>query len=108
VSFCWPSPAPVWTPQNLEELWRAFVGRPELGSRSFLDKFKDQLAESTEEVHRVAVDILVLYCMFPTNIGKDAKLELISTVVGWKLSQDPPDYEALGRIFARGVGDAGV
>jgi hypothetical protein len=42
-SLLWPGTS-AWTPANLDALWTAFVEQPDEGKRSFMEKWRDQLA----------------------------------------------------------------
>ncbi|MFC2018259.1 hypothetical protein ACFLTQ_03035, partial [Chloroflexota bacterium] len=72
-SLLWPE-YEVWTAENLSALWAAFINNPDLGDRSFFDKWKDQLKDQPEDIHRIAADIIVLYNLFPANIRQDTKM----------------------------------
>jgi hypothetical protein len=79
-SLLWPQHR-VWTPQNISALWDAFIEKPDTGKRSFFDKWHDQLADQPEDVHRLATDVVAFYHLFPGNVGRDAKLRDVNTVI---------------------------
>jgi hypothetical protein len=106
TSLLWPD-RNAWTLSNLNALWDAFVGNPDEGDRPFLEKWHDQLANQDEDVHRVAVDLLAFYYLFPSNIGQRRKFDVIEEVIGWKVRESPPDYALLQRAYAAKVGHAG-
>jgi len=54
-SLLWPDKN-AWTLDHLDALWDAFIGHPDEGKRSFMEKWRDQLAGLPPDVHRVAVD----------------------------------------------------
>lgn len=107
MSLLWPD-AQAWTAQNVGALWEAFVGNPDEGNRPFLEKWHDQLSDESDDVHRVAVDLLAFYYLFPSNIGRPRKLEVAEEVAGWKLENDPPDLGLLERTYASSIGNAGT
>lgn len=106
-SLLWPERS-VWTAENTSALWQAFMDRPDTGKRSFREKWHDQLQDQSDDVHRMAVELIALYNLFPTNIGKEAKLRDVSTVLGWKLSHDKPNVTLLEQAFDRGLGHSGI
>jgi hypothetical protein len=106
-SLLWPERA-VWTLSNTKALWDAFMGRPDTSKRTFLEKWHDQLLNEQEDVHRAAVELIALYELFPTNIGKEAKLTELNTIIAWKLTQDKPDLSLLERAFEHGIGSTGI
>lgn len=46
--------ATIWSQVNLEALKRCFVDTPDTGKRSFMDKFRDQLAPAPVAIKRLA------------------------------------------------------
>ena len=71
-SLLWPDHSP-WTIDNLSKLWDAFIGHPDTSQTSFFDKWKEQLSTQSEDVHRIAADFMVLYCLFPDKMGLKVK-----------------------------------
>lgn len=107
TSFLWPGHE-VWNEENLSSMWGAFVDSPEEGQRTFFEKWRDQLADEPEDVHRMAADMLAFYYLFPTNIGFDKKMANLRRVIGWKLADDFPDLDLVENAFGAGVGIAGM
>jgi len=56
TSLLWPN-HPAWTVPNLDALWDAFIGQPDEGKRSFMEKWRDQLAGQPPDVHRVVATL---------------------------------------------------
>ena len=106
-SLLWPERS-AWTLSNTTALWAAFMGHPDTGKRTFLEKWHDQLLNESPDAHRVAADLVVLYQLFPTNIGRAAKMRELETIIAWKLSKDPPDLNILKRAFDNGLGSPGI
>ena len=108
-SLLWPD-RQAWTPENVDALWDAFMGHPDTGKESFLEKWRKQLADRSPDVHRVAADALALYYLFPAQIGRAAKLAAVEKVIGWKLAAegDPPDFPLLAEAFEQGIGHGGI
>src|SRR3989304_1803692 len=93
-SLLWPDDH-VWTVENITTLLDAFIGKPDVSKRGFYEKWKDQLAGCSPEVHKVAVDVLALYHLLPRTVSKQVKLEHLNEVATWKLSDDPPRMEGI-------------
>src|SRR5215211_3595544 len=106
-SLLWPQHR-VWTVQNISALWDAFIEQPDTGKRSFFDKWHDQLADQSEDIHRIAADVIAFYYLFPSNVGREAKLRDVNTVISWKFAQEPPDLEALERAYSTSIGNPGM
>lgn len=98
--------ASLWRPELLESIHKAFVSMPDEGDRFFIDKFRDQIEPAGEGVIRLAAELLAVYFLFPSNVGKARKQELVNEVLGWandKLSETDPLNEA----FEHGIGSGG-
>jgi len=106
-SLLWPKSS-AWTLASITALRKAFIENPDTGKRSFIEKLHDQLLGDSEDVHRVAADLIAFYYLFPSNIGIDAKLKELNEITSWKLSEDKPDFSALKDAFERGLGQAGL
>jgi hypothetical protein len=107
-SLLWPE-KDAWTPENLSALWDAFIGRPDESKRTFLEKWRDQLADQDLDVHRVAADLMVFYYLFPGDIGPAAKSSGVREVIGWKLAAEgePPVMSLVESAFRHSLGHAG-
>ena len=108
-SLLWPDRL-VWQPENLQALWKAIYENPDEGSRSFLEKLKDQLSQQPPEVHQVMADLAAFYGLFPARIqNAPNKRGLVETIVSWKLASDPPDMSIVEAAFeAGGIGNPGT
>jgi MoxR-like ATPase len=110
-SLLWPD-EPVWSLENLDSFWAAFVGRPDEGSDAFVEKLRKQLEDAPSPIHKLAVDILVMYCLPISNgkMGRASKRNLITTVMSWKLGDQGENAEWLEieKSFADGVADPGM
>src|SRR4051812_8345029 len=93
-SLLWPDSA-AWTPENISRLYSAFMDNPAPGGGSFFEKWHDQLAAEPDDVHRVAADVIAFYFLFPSNIGREAKLAGVREVIRWKLNVEPPEFQRL-------------
>lgn len=109
-SLLWPSHQ-AWTLENLDRLWTAFMDNPNEGSSSFFEKWQIQLANESDDVHRIAADLIALYYLFPSNIGPDAKMSRVGEVMNWKLADQIVDSNILdleAGVRAGGLGHAGI
>jgi hypothetical protein len=97
-----------WTPDNLMSLWDAFMGHPDEGDRSFLEKLHDQLNQAPTELHRVAADLLAFYHLFPLGTSRERKLKDVREVISWKLESEPAEMSLLDAAFAKSIGRAGM
>lgn len=109
ASLLWPDRT-AWTLANIDALWDTSIGRPDEGKRSFMEKWHDQLAGQSPDVHRVAADVMAFYYLFPSNIGLVAKLAGVREVISWKLAEDPPAamLTELTEAFGQQIGHAGI
>jgi hypothetical protein len=102
-SFLWP-PQKVWTVANVARLRDATA---HAGEGGFLATWRNQLANDSPDIHRIAVDVLSFYWLCPRQIRANTKLEWVREVVSWKLQSDPPDYSILDTAFAHGFANSG-
>jgi len=97
----------IWTTENLEEIHQKFIDKPDVSKeRKFLEKFKIQIAGSTRELVILGAELLAVSLLFPTNIKKPRKLELVHSVLDWAGEKLPED-SILHRAFAQGIGSVG-
>lgn len=110
-SLLWPDQA-IWTVENLDVFWNAFVGNPDVSGDSFISKLEKQLANESSSVHQIAADILVMYCLPVSSgkMGRDSKRNLIETVMAWKVGEQSGNAEWLEiePAFAAGIADPGM
>src|SRR4051812_11583661 len=100
-SLVWPSSKP-WTVASVNELWAAFGEHPDASDRSFVDKLKDQLAGSSEQVLQITVDALAFYLLYPDKFWTSAKLDLLNTVLSWRSWDNPPDLTEVTAAYDEG------
>ena len=107
-SFLWPGEH-AWTPETIDSLLEAFTGEnADTGDRTFVQKWEDQLADEPETVHRVAADVMAFYFLFPSNVSRSKKLQVVREVIGWKLQSDAPDLAFLEQAYSASVGHGGM
>lgn len=85
ASFLLPDLFPnCWSLQNIEELYRLFVGNPILGSEgggTFASKWETQLDGASEEVRLLAAECLIVYYIFTETVGFDRKLQMVNETI---------------------------
>lgn len=105
-SLLWPNHH-SWSAENLATLWEAFIGHPDEGKRTFFEKWKDQLSSQPKDIHRIAADIIVIYCLFPYKMSYSAKIKCVNEVISWKLSDELPELELVKEAFSDSIGFPG-
>ncbi|MBA2277453.1 MAG: AAA family ATPase, partial [Chloroflexia bacterium] len=108
-SLLWPEES-AWTLANLDALWDAFIGCPDEGKRSFMEKLHNQLADQPVDVHRIAADAMALYSLFPSNMGALVKRNNVREVISWKLvgESETPDLARIEEAFQQRIGTSGI
>jgi 5-methylcytosine-specific restriction protein B len=109
TSLLWPDHR-AWTVTNINALWDAFIGQPDEGKATFMDKWRKQLAGQSLDVHRIAADVMALYYLFPANMGGLVKRNGVRDVIGWQLvsEHDPPGWPTLEEAFDQRIGHSGI
>jgi 5-methylcytosine-specific restriction enzyme B len=82
-SLLWPGEQ-VWTMPNLDQFKACFIDKPDTSDESFEQKFQKQLNGEAEPVTKLACEILLVYFMYTSSVGRARKQELIETVASWK------------------------
>lgn len=96
----------LWTVGNLEMIRKRFVEAPDTGKRTFMEKFKDQIEPAGTEVCRLAAELLLVYFLFPSNVGSARKKELVTKVLAWAHDEWPQDA-LLEKALVDGIGSGG-
>ena len=91
----------VWSLPNVEELYQAFVMRPDESSDSFLVKFKRQLSDVSDDVKQLAAELLWFHFLAPTGTSGDKKREIIGQVLSW-MDEPPAVPKDIGRVLDHG------
>src|SRR6266536_1512781 len=74
----------VWSPANIDDLYRRFVEQPDLGGDSFEAKFRRQLADAPPATYQLAGELIYVHLLIAAgNIGYQAKRALITMVLNW-------------------------
>ncbi len=107
-SLLWPA-EPAWILGNLDRMIQAFVGKPDLSARPFLEKLHDQLEGQAPVIHRIASDVLAFYFLYPAKITAATKLASLREIVGWQIGGNPPALPEVEAAYqASGVGYPGT
>jgi 5-methylcytosine-specific restriction enzyme B len=106
-SLLWPG-RDVWNDANLQRFKACFIDRLDPSKdKNFEEKFKVQLAPESEDVTRFACELLFVYFLFPSSVGRPRKTELIHEVASWKnIAIDVKN--ARFDCFDSGIGDPGL
>lgn len=99
----------IWSEENLAELHRVFVERPDESADSFLTKFERQLEGSTPDIYELAAELVYVHLLVASrdSIGGDRKRQLIAEILAW--SPDPVAIpEDLAPILDDGLASTGI
>jgi hypothetical protein len=96
----------LWTVDNAEELKRVFVDRPDDTDRKFDEKLQDQLASASPHATRLAAEMLWVLLLFPNNLRRETKVELVQRVWGWSGAAIPASHPAF-QAMGIGIGSGG-
>lgn len=98
----------IWTVELIDEVIDRFVNNPDEGERSFVEKFRDQLASASPEACLLAAEVFYVMLLCPSNINVQTKVDNVRAV--WELSgvEFPEGSPLLGESYLGGVGSAGT
>jgi 5-methylcytosine-specific restriction protein B len=96
----------LWHPSVLDGLRSAFIDAPDEGDRKFMAKLRDQIGKSGPEVIRLAAEMLIIYFLFPSNVGGPRKREVVGEVLSWA-GDTLPDDHIVSLAFNNGIGSGG-
>ena len=98
----------LWTLGNVRDLKERFLDNPIEGAdRTFYDKLREQLADASPEVVRLAAEVVWFLVLFPISTKPDTKRKRIREVWGWS-GTDLPDTPFLTDEALMGVGRPGA
>ncbi len=85
----------IWTRENLEELRRRFLDKPDDSGNGFYEKLRGQLSGSPPEIYQLVAEVLYVHFLIIWRgaMRGDTKMNRLSRVLGW--SPEParlPDY----------------
>lgn len=74
---------PIWTAEVADAAHEALTGNPDTGSRSFIDKLRDQLADLRPEAIQAMAEVVFFYLLTTVTTGPAKKRELIEEILSW-------------------------
>ena len=77
---------PIWSIRWLRELRERFLDQPDESDRKFLEKLRDQLADSPPDVHQLMAEALYFHRLIVSTKDGRYKRSTIETVLGWSSS----------------------
>jgi MoxR-like ATPase len=97
----------IWSKAVLDDLYARFVDAPDTGTRSFEEKFKDQLSDAPPSTIQLAGELLYVHFLFADDITGEHIRKLIGRVLAWSPEPTaiPPD---LASTLDRGLAATGV
>ena len=86
-----PHVADVWIPRCASELVDRFIHQPDTSKRTFIEKLRDQLAQSTQEAVQLLVELAWLYVVVsrPQDYGYASKRRLLDDIAAIKDATGP-------------------
>jgi len=97
----------IWTKAVFDELYGAFVERPDEGSRSFDEKLRDQLALCSDDAKQLMAELLAFHLLITRTITGAKKAKIVNGVLGW-MRQPPSLPPALIEAFDLGFINPGT
>jgi 5-methylcytosine-specific restriction protein B len=98
----------VWSTVNLLQFKSCFIDRPDMSKdKNFEQKFHAQLGAESDDVTRLACELLFVYFLFPSSVGRPRKTGLIREVASWKKIEIDEKASRFG-CFDTGIGDPGL
>ncbi|MGC1295754.1 MAG: hypothetical protein WA869_12005 [Alloacidobacterium sp.] len=94
----------VWTKEALEAFKACFIDLPDESGDSFEEKFKRQLANESENVTRLAAELVLVYFLFPSRVSGARKRGLIKEILSWKAIELPKSAEEVMNPLDEGIG----
>lgn len=98
---------PVWTIDNLDELTRLYVDKPDESDRGFFEKLHDQLTGAAPDAVQLFAELLILNVLPIVNVGGVLKVKQVKEVLAMSATPVdlPDDVEAAlagGGVFHGG------
>ena len=98
----------VWTKDALDAFKLCVVDRPDASGDSFEEKFKRQLADADTNVTKLAVELVLIYFLFPSSVSGARKRELIKEIISWKGIEFSKTAEEVMKPLDTGIGGTGL
>lgn len=98
----------LWTPENIDEVRRAFVDNPDEGEGNFLTKLRGQMDLTSSHAKRLMAEIMWALLLFPSKTDAPTKRQQVAEI--WAMSGDvlPSTSRSLADDVLAGIGSAGT
>jgi 5-methylcytosine-specific restriction enzyme B len=73
----------AWVPETVDELYRRYNEKPDMGTDTFLVKLERQLEGASDDAILLVAELLTLHALPLANFGQGSKQARISKVLGW-------------------------
>lgn len=93
----------IWTVQNLDQLTKDYVEKPELGAGGFFEKLRVQLAGSSTEAIQLFAELLILQALPIINLGGTLKVKQIEDVLNMSAAPVMLPLDVRSALLAGGV-----
>lgn len=98
-SLIWDGEA-IWTDNNMNRFRHIFIENPDVSGDNFDSKLKKQLENETDDVYKLAIELMYVYFLFPYSRSisfktKIKKLEMIAAWKGIEMDSTLPIFEGL-------------
>lgn len=97
----------LWTLENLEELDRCYVRRPDLSKQDFMTKLERQLSVASAPAKRLAAEFVWPILLFASNVNPATKILKIRRIWSWTGSELAVDCPMLESTLLEGIGSMG-
>jgi 5-methylcytosine-specific restriction enzyme B len=101
------SPSPLWKPEPIDDVTRAFVDHPDEGDDAFLVKLARQVTGCTPAAKQLLAEMLWAMFLFPSNMRATTKREQVVQVWGWSGGALDPNHPLLADAVLAGIGSGG-
>ncbi|MCK1284056.1 hypothetical protein IVB41_08905 [Bradyrhizobium sp. 44] len=101
------SSGPLWTVDNVDEAFHAFVDHPDFGGDDFSTKLKGQMLKSSADAQRLMAEMLWALLLFPSNMKAATKRQQIRGIWGLSGASLPDSNPLLSDAILFGIGSGG-
>lgn len=105
-SLLWNSES-IWSKENLERFRVVFVENPDQTGSDFDQKFKKQLQNESEGVHKLAIEMVYVYYLFTSFVKFETKVKKLKMIADWKGIEFNRNWEML-EALRDGIGNPGT
>jgi 5-methylcytosine-specific restriction protein B len=99
--------APIWSNTTVSDLYERFVVHEDGSKRSFVEKFRDQLAGARPATIQFAAEVIYVYFLIDRSVLGQTKRGLIKEVLSW--SPEPVSMPAtLDETLDSGIASTGT